>query len=317
MHSHNIAAWRHDHIFGNDDRRHAESKTLLVVAVTFIFMVVEISAGIAYQSMALLADGVHMASHAAALGISAAAYIYARRKASDDRYAFGVGKVNSLAAFASAVVLFCFAAAMIAESIGRLISPVTPAYDQALIVACLGLAVNLFSAYILSSGTHHPDHKPAGNQHHDHDRQHDHGDQNLRAAYLHVVADALTSILAIIALIAAKLDGWVWADPAMGIVGGLIVLRWSAMLLRDTSRILLDHQAPPNVLRAITESIERETTDRVTDLHVWRIGQHGYAAEIALVTDEVRAPEMYKRLIPSSLNISHITVEVNRCPVPH
>lgn len=312
MHTHNLATWQHDHTFGNDLRRPAESKTLLVVGITLVFMVIEVSAGIVYQSMALLADGVHMASHAAALGISAAAYIYARRRASDDRYTFGVGKVNSLAAFASAIVLLCFALAMITESISRLIVPITPSYDQALVVASLGLAVNLLSAYVLSTGAHH-DHGPIDHHEWQHNL-HDHDDQNLRAAIVHVLADALTSILAIVALIAAKLYGWRWADPAMGVVGGIIVLRWSTMLLKETSCTLLDRQAPLAIRRAVMASLENDTTDRVADLHVWKIGQQNYAAEIALVTDNVQEPNEYKRKIPGELNISHIAIEVHQCP---
>jgi cation diffusion facilitator family transporter len=208
MHTQRLERWHHQHVFGQDRVRAGERRTLLVVMLTATMMVVEIAAGLAFGSMALLADGLHMASHATALGISVFAYVYARRLAGDPRYSFGTGKVNPLAGFASAVLLVIFAAAMAWESIARLIHPIPIALDQALVVAAAGLLVNGASALIL-----------AGPGRHDHGHPHHRHDHNLRAAYLHVLADALTSLLAIVALLAAKLFGAIWLDPVMGVVG--------------------------------------------------------------------------------------------------
>jgi cation diffusion facilitator family transporter len=214
--------------------------------------------------MALLADGLHMASHAAALGIAFLAYVAARRYATDERFSFGTGKLNSLAGFASAVLLLGFALIMVTESTTRFINPVAISYDQALLVAVLGLLVNGLSAWILAAMPHDHDHA------HEHEHHHDH---NLRAAYLHVLADALTSILAIIALLAAKYYGANWMDPMMGIVGAVLVARWSYGLICDSARVLLDRQANASLIDALRASIEREASNRVTDLHCWSVGR--------------------------------------------
>ena len=295
---------QHDHVFGQDQQRAGERRTLFVVALTAVMMVVEIVAGIAYGSMALLADGLHMGSHAAALGIAVVAYVVSRKLASDRRFSFGVGKINSLAGFASAVMLLGFALVMVVESTDRLISPVPISFDQALLVAVLGLLVNGASAWILVSTPH--DHG-----HHHHHGSHEHHDHNLRAAYLHVLADALTSLLAIVALLAGKHMGAVWLDPVMGIVGATLVARWSYGLIRDASRVLLDSQASAHHIEAVRKAIEQDSSDRVTDLHVWSIGHGIYAAEMAIVTDKPKAIGEYKSLIPSSLGIVHTTVEVH------
>jgi len=281
-------------------------------------MVVEIAAGLIYSSMALLADGLHMASHATALGIAVFAYVVSRRLANDRRFAFGVGKINSLAGFASAVMLMGFALVMVIESVDRLINPLAISFDQALIVAVVGLLVNGVSAWVLMSTPHEHHH---GRDHdHDHNDDHshtdDHGhshrghDHNLRAAYLHVLADALTSLLAIVALLAGKYMGAGWLDPAMGIVGAILVVRWSWSLIRDTGRVLLDHQAEDHHLAVLRESIEGNSTDRITDLHVWSIGHGIFAAEIAIVSDEPKTPDFYKSRIPPQLDIAHVTVEI-------
>ncbi|UCG73058.1 MAG: CDF family Co(II)/Ni(II) efflux transporter DmeF, partial [Chromatiales bacterium] len=225
MHTKNIGKWRHDHVFDQDRKRSGEKRTLIVVMMTAVMMVIEIAAGLAYGSMALLADGLHMASHTAALGIALVAYIVSRRLAADHRFAFGVGKINSLAGFASAVLLLGFAVAMVTESVDRLINPLAIAFDQALIVAVVGLIVNGVSAWILMSTPHD----------HGHGHAHEHHDHNLRAAYLHVLADALTSVLAIVALLAGKYFGAGWLDPMMGIVGACLVARWSLGLIRESS----------------------------------------------------------------------------------
>ncbi len=301
MHTQKLSGRTHDHVFGQDQQRAGEKRTLVIVILTAVMMVVEIAAGLIYGSMALLADGLHMASHATALGIAVFAYVISRHLASDRRFAFGVGKINSLAGFASAVMLLGFALVMVIESTDRLINPLSIAFDQALVVAVAGLVVNGVSAWVLESTPH------------DHVHGHDQHDHNLRGAYLHVLADAVTSLLAIVALLAGKYMGANWLDPAMGIVGAVLVTRWSYGLIRDTSRVLLDNQAEEHHVVALRESIEGHSTDRVTDLHIWSIGHGIFAADIAVVSDDPKTPDHYKSLIPSKLNIVHATVEVHRC----
>ena len=301
MHTQQLSGWTHDHVFGQDRKRAGEKRMLLIVVITAVMMVVEIAAGLIYGSMALLADGLHMASHATALGIAVFAYVISRRLASDRRFAFGVGKINSLAGFASAVMLLGFALVMVIESTDRLMNPLSIAFDQALVVAVVGLVVNGASAWVLISTPH------------EHGHGHDHHDHNLRGAYLHVLADAVTSLLAIVALLAGKYMGASWLDPAMGIIGAVLVARWSYGLIRDTSRILLDSQAEERHVVALRETIEEHSTDRVTDLHIWSIGHGIFAAEIAIVSDDPQSPDHYRSLIPSNLKIVHATVEVHRC----
>ncbi|MGB5607249.1 MAG: CDF family Co(II)/Ni(II) efflux transporter DmeF, partial [Gammaproteobacteria bacterium] len=242
MHTKTTRQWQHDHIFGQDKVRPGERRTLWVILITATMMVIEITAGLVYGSMALLADGLHMASHTAALGITTIAYVYTRRCAADSRFCFGTGKVNAFAGYTSAVLLALFALLMAWESINRLFNPVEIAFNQAIVVAVLGLIVNGVSMIMLGGHHHGHDHE---HQHADpHHHRHEHTDHNLRAAYLHVLADALTSLLAIFALLAGKFMGLNWMDPVMGIVGAILVARWSLGLIRDTSGILLDHQAP-------------------------------------------------------------------------
>ena len=305
MHTHDLKRWQHEHVFEQDQVRAGEKRTLLIVALTAIMMIVEIVAGLAYGSMALLADGLHMASHATALGITVLAYVLARRFAADSRFTFGTGKVNSLAGFASAVLLLGFAVVMVTESSDRLINPVVISFDQAILVALIGLVVNGVSAWVLASTPHH--HHETG---HSHAHHHDH---NLRAAYLHVLADALTSVLAIVALIAGKYTGAIWMDPLMGIVGAALVARWSYGLIRDSAKVLLDRRAHGDFDQSLRNAIENSSTDRISDLHIWGIGHNIYAAEIAIVSDEPRSPNHYKSIIPDELNIVHVTVEVHHC----
>jgi cation diffusion facilitator family transporter len=304
MHETDTERRQHDHVFAQDKVRPGESRTLLVVVITATMMIIEIAAGFVYGSMALLADGLHMASHAAALGIAFLAYVVARRLAADERFSFGTGKLNSLAGFASAVLLLGFALIMVTESASRFINPVDISYNQALVVAFLGLIVNGLSAWIFAATPHdHHDHHGHGHAHH-----HDH---NLRAAYLHVLADALTSVLAIIALLAAKFYGANWLDPFMGIVGAVLVSRWSYGLIRDSARVLLDRQADETVMAAIRESLEGDSGDRITDLHCWSIGPGIYAADLAIVSDNPQSPDDYRSRIPVKLGVVHATVEVH------
>lgn len=323
MHEDNLHLWQHSHAFGQDVRRPGETRTLIVIAITAVMMVVEIAAGIAFGSMALLADGLHMASHTAALTINAFAYIYARRHAHNEQFSFGTGKVNTLGGYTGAVLLAGFALLMVWESAVRLISPVEIAFNQAIFVAVLGLIVNGASVLIL--GHHHhpnqaqdmPEQFEAHTHYHDHAHEHGHGhhhhDHNLVAAYLHVLADALTSLLAIFALLGAKYFGFVWADPLMGIVGAVLVGKWSLGLLHSTSTVLLDREGPDDMRKVIKERIEAEDDNRVADLHVWAVGPNIYSVILSLVTHDPKPVEHYKRLIPPGLGIMHIVVEVHEC----
>ncbi|MEZ5572854.1 MAG: CDF family Co(II)/Ni(II) efflux transporter DmeF [Halioglobus sp.] len=320
MHTHKVEHWKHDHVFSQNQQRAGENRTIAIVILTAVMMVVEIVAGITYGSMALLADGLHMASHTTALGIAVFAYVVSRKLAADRRFAFGVGKINSLAGFASAVLLMGFALYMLIESAERLINPKVISFDSALVVAVLGLVVNGVSAWVLMSTPHGHGHahRHEHTRDHDHDHDHDHDqqeghDHNLRAAYMHVLADALTSVLAIFALLAGKYLGAQWLDPVMGLAGAALVARWAYSLIRDTARVLLDHQVDDHRLENLRLAIEGESTDRITDLHLWTIGHEIYAAEIALVSDSPQPPQHYKSRIPPSLNIVHATVEVHQC----
>ena len=304
MHTNGLDEWQHSHVFGQDQQRAGEMRTLFVVALTASMMVIEIITGLLYGSMALLADGLHMASHALALGIAVFAYVISRRSATDRSYSFGVGKINSLAGFASAVLLMGFALLMVTESTNRLIDPLPISFDQALIVAAIGLIVNGASAWILMSTPHEHGHGHAHDHHHDH---------NLRAAYLHVLADALTSILAIAALLAGKYFGANWLDPAMGFVGAALVARWSFGLIKDSSRVLLDKEADEERVIELRQSIEGDSSDRIADLHLWSIGHGIYAVELSIVSDNPATPAHYKSLIPDHLNVVHATVEIHRC----
>jgi len=295
----------HEHHFGQHKQRGGEPRTKVVVVLTAATMVVEIVAGLVFGSMALLADGLHMASHAAALGLAVVAYVFARRRAHDERFTFGTGKVNALAGFASAVILAIFALLMAGESVHRFIEPVPIAFDQAILVAVLGLAVNGASVVILR-GDHEISH------HHHHHGGHKGGhDHNLRAAHLHVLADALTSVFAIVALVTAKNFGAVWMDPAMGIVGGVLVAVWAWGLVRETSSILLDRQASRDVVDRVRGAVESDGRMRVVDLHIWSIGP-GYRA--AIIGVEATAPGISIRdvqtTIPRDLGIEHLTVEL-------
>lgn len=326
MHSHDIHHYGHSHRFAGAAKQDSERRTLLVVALTGAMMVAEIVAGIATGSMALLADGWHMGSHFAALGLAAFAYCFARRHAENRSYTFGTGKVGPLAGFASAVALGLIALGMAYESTLRLINPVEIAFSTALIVAAVGLAVNLVSALLLG-GHHHHDHGHHGHHDHPHDHDHDHGhhahaaehrvghhrDHNLRAAYVHVLADALTSVLAIVALAGGAVLGIRWLDPAMGIVGAAVILWWSWGLIRNSSAVLLDREADGSIAEAVRSLIEADADNRVADLHLWQVGAGHLALIVSVVTHHPRPPSHYRSLLASIPNLSHVTIEVVPC----
>jgi cation diffusion facilitator family transporter len=296
----------HDHVFGQDRRRSSERRTIIVVALTLVTMVVEIASGLVFGSMALLADGLHMASHAAALGVTAFAYRYARRHATDPRFSFGTGKVNALAGFAGAILLVIFAMWMSIETTVRFINPVPIVFDRALMVAVLGLLVNGASVLIL--GGH--GHEHASEDHGPHSHEAHGGDHNFRAAYLHVLADALTSVLAIGALLGGKYMGAVWLDPVMGFVGAALVARWSYGLLRSSAWVLLDRQADPNIVEEIRSALDSIPGTMVTDLHVWSIGPGLFAAIISIQAEHAEPSAAYRMALPEALNVVHATFQI-------
>ena len=310
MHTRAVSDWQHDHLFEQDKPRPGEKRTLIVVALTAVAMVVELAAGLAFGSMALLADGLHMASHTAALGIAVAAYVYTRRQAHNRNWTFGTGKVNALGGFASALLLVLFAVLMAWESTDRIFNPVAIAFNEAILVAIAGLAVNAACMVILGfggQGGHHHHH------HHHHGGAHGHGDHNLRGAYLHVLADALTSLLAIFALVSGKFFGLMWMDPMIGILGAALVTHWAWGLLRNSSGVLLDRQAPRETCDRIRQALEGGGDDRVADLHVWSIGPNIYAMACAVITHEPKPPQHYRNLLPREAGIVHSTIEVHHC----
>lgn len=298
----------HDHVFLGANHDDNARRTLWVVALTAAMMFAEIVAGYLTGSMALLADGFHMATHAGALGVAAAAYAYARRHAHDPRYSFGTGKVGDLAGFASALVLGLVALGIGVESVRRLLEPASVAFGEATVVAVAGLIVNIISALLLSGGHHHGHRHEHGHAHDGHQHGHGHGhDNNLRSAYMHVLADALTSVLAIAALLSGRFLGWTWLDPAMGIVGAIVIARWSWSLMRDTAAVLLD-RTDDHVADEVREETERPGDAAITDLHVWRLGPDAHAA-IVSVTGSVTVDSILARLKPVH-ELKHVTVEI-------
>ncbi len=367
MHTQRIEAWRHEHVFLGASHERNERRTWLVVGLTAAMMVAEIVGGLIFGSMALLADGWHMFTHAAALAIAALAYRFARRHARDPRFSFGTGKLGELAGFASAIILWLVAIFIIWESGQRLIDPATIVFEQAIAIAAIGLVVNLVCAAILWDGhahhhghAHGHDHGPAHGgardshrhahggtrddthshapsllptrddphdhaHHDDHDHEHDHHhhdhapakaatDHNLRGAYLHVLADALTSVLAIAALLAGWLYGWNWMDPVVGIVGALVILRWSIGLLRSAGAVLLDAVPDRSIAREIATRLETGG-DRLADLHLWRLGPGHLGLLATIVSDHPQAPDSYKARLADLPGLSHVTVEVQPCRI--
>ncbi|MCU1773411.1 CDF family Co(II)/Ni(II) efflux transporter DmeF [Pseudomonas sp. 13B_3.2_Bac1] len=297
----------HDHQFLGASHDENARRTLWVVALTFVMMIGEIAAGYLTGSMALLADGFHMATHAGALGIAAAAYGFARRNANNRRYSFGTGKVGDLAGFASAMVLGLVSLGIAGESIFRLFEPTTVAFGEATVIAIVGLGVNVLSAFLLM-GHHGHDH---GHQHdhaHGHDHHHHH-DNNLRSAYVHVLADALTSVLAIAALLAGRYLDWVWLDPVMGIVGSIVIAKWAYNLMRDSAAVLLDTTDEP-VAAEIRELLETSDDVRISDLHVWQVGPQARAAIVSVVAAAGVTVEAIRERLAPVHELSHLTIEL-------
>ena len=361
MHIHNLDQWKHEHVFLDAETSAAnEKRVFYVVLLTFAMMLIEISAGIIFNSMALLADGWHMATHAGALGLTVFAYRYARRHAKDQQFTFGVGKVEILGGYTNAILLGLVALFVAYESIDHMINPQDIAFNEAMLVAFLGLLVNIASVWLLGDNHHHGhshghghghahghshshghehehshghehDHNHGHDHNHDHEHHdhHDHGsqtraaahhhqptksdDSNLKGAYLHVLADALTSVLAIAALLLGKYFGWVWTDALMGLIGAALIGQWSYLLLKETGGTLLDRVASTELPQKIRSEIESKADNRVVDLHVWYVGANKYAAILSIVTHYPRDPDHYKSMLESLPALAHVTVEVHRC----
>lgn len=332
MHNTDLSDWIHDHVF-DEGSEAAEKSTRIVMWITAVMMVVEIVAGWWFNSMALLADGWHMSSHAVAIGLSAFAYAAARRYAQDPRFSFGTWKIEVLAGFTSAIFLIGVAVLMVMGSIERLIAPAPIHYPEAIAVGVLGLLVNLVCAWVLGHA-HHDHHHQGSHAHHVHHAHHEHHhhashdhahashdhahqhDLNLKSAYLHVVADAATSVLAIVALVGGWLYGWSWLDPAMGIVGAALVGLWAKGLVKETAKVLLDREMDHPVVDDIRQAIAHETfsaNTRVTDLHVWRVGKKAYACAMNLVTrDPEVTPASVRERLAVHAEVVHITIEIHR-----
>lgn len=309
MDERSIAPWRHDHIFLGADHARNARKTRAVIWLCGATMAAEIVGGGLFHSLAVVADGVHMGTHVSALAIAAFAYSYASRHARDERFAFGTGKVGDLAAFASAIVLAIVALGVAGESIVHLLQPPTIAFREAIPIAGLGLAVNLVSVFLLRDdhGHGHDDH----HQHHPHDHGHDHEhrDLNLRAAYIHVMADAGVSVLALLGLTAGLLLGWVWMDAVMGLIGAAVIANWAWGLVRAAGAVLLDRRPESGLYAEVQSRLEQEG-DRIADLHLWRVGPGHLAAAVTLVSDRPRSPDYYKRRLAGLNHLSHVTIEV-------
>ncbi len=349
-HTHDLDPWRHSHRFDSGNRE-GETRTRWVLALTLVTMCAEVSAGWWTGSMALLADGWHMGTHAMALGIAALAYAVARRHGDDSRYAFGTWKIEVLGGFASALVLVLVAVAIAAESALRLWRAEPVSAQTALIVAVLGLVVNLVSAWLLHGSDSHGDAHAHGARsgdgaghtrgdehgqaHHGHDHGHAHAhahahshtggahatrsrdaaaaDLNLRGAYLHVLADALTSVLAIVALSAALWLGWWWLDPLVGVLGAVVIAVWARGLLRESANVLLDREMDHPLARTLRAALEADGDAKVADLHLWRVGREQFAAIVCIVADAPLAPAAYRERLSAHQELVHVSVEVNRC----
>jgi cation diffusion facilitator family transporter len=320
---HDHGMWTRDHVFLGASHGRSESKAKLAALVTAVFMAVEIGCGLAYHSIALLADGVHMATHVGALGLAAGAYWLARRHAGNARFTIGSGKFGDLAAFSSAIILGITALAVAVESIERLINPAVVQYGDALLIACIGLCVNLVSAFILKDDDHghahgHSHAKAQDHSHdHGHEHTHDHAparDNNMRAAYVHVLADAATSVLAIVALACGYFFRLGFLDPLSGFIGAFVIASWAYGLIRDSAMVLLDADSNPKRSSAIKAMIEEEMGGRVADLHLWRLGPGHEGLIVSLVSPDATSAEQIKAALRKHYpDLSHVTVEVAVC----
>ena len=311
MNSDDLSDWTHDHAFDSNSEV-AERSTRLVMWITVVMMFVEILAGWAFNSMSLLADGWHMSSHALAIGLSAMAYATARTYANDPRFAFGTWKIEILAGFSSALFLLGVAVTMVIGSLERLLSPQAIQYEEAIIVGVLGLAVNIVCAYILGQAHHQHDHANDHSQH-AHDHHPHHHDLNLKSAYFHVVADAFTSVLAIVALLGGWLYSWAWLDPVMGIVGAVLVALWAKSLILETAKVLLDREMDHPVVQEIKDAVQADGQTRVTDLHVWRVGKKVYSCALTAVTQDAQlTPNTLRERLAVHEEIIHSTIELHQ-----
>ena len=320
MHTENLSNWIHDHVFHVSNEA-AEKSTRIVMWITALMMVVEIAAGWWFNSMALLADGWHMSSHAVAIGLSAFAYATARRYARDPRFTFGTWKIEILGGFASAIFLLGVAVMMLVGSVERIVSPQAIRYQEAIVIAILGLVVNVVCALILGQAHHHGHGHSHGHGHgHDHHHAHHghhHHDLNLKSAYVHVIADAATSVLAIAALFGGWLFGWAWLDPLMGVVGAVLVAVWAKGLIADTAKVLLDREMDHPVVDEIREVVETGADageTRIADLHVWRVGKQVYSCAMTVVThDRSLTPDLVRQRLSVHEEVVHSTIEIHCC----
>ena len=309
-----LAEWTHEHVFESGNHA-AERRARTVMWITIVMMVVEIGAGWWFNSMALLADGWHMSSHALAIGLSAFAYAAARRYARDPRFTFGTWKIEILAGYTSALLLLGVAVLMLAGSVERLLAPEPIHYRDAMLVAALGLIVNIVCVFILGAGHQHGGHGHHHGRHHDHGHGHQHADLNLKAAYIHVVADAATSVLALAALAGGWMYGWSWLDPVMGMVGAVLVALWAKNLFIETAKVLLDREMDHPVVAEIREALETgpgPLHPQVVDLHVWRVGKESYSCAVSVVTsDRGLTPRILRERIAIHEEVVHTTIEVH------
>jgi cation diffusion facilitator family transporter len=311
----------HSHVFLGTGHERNERKTWAVIALCATMMIVEIVGGTLYGSLALVADGLHMSTHAGAMLIAALAYTYARRHADDSRFVFGTGKLGDLAGFSSAIVLAMIALLIGYEAIARFLAPVPIHFTEAIPIAVVGLLVNVVSAWLLSGGDH-PGHRHGPESEHDHPAEtrasHEHGrsgaahrDNNIRSAYIHVMADAAVSVLAITGLVLARFFGWMWMDPLAGTIGALVIANWSYGLMRDTGRILLDMNPDQRITAQVREAIESSGA-RLIDLHLWRLGPGHLGAVVSVLTSEDHDCAFYRARLRQFKALSHVTVEVTK-----
>jgi cation diffusion facilitator family transporter len=306
----------HHHIFLGQDHDRAERRTWVVIILCSAMMIAEVVGGALFGSLALIADGLHMSTHAGALLLAALAYSYARKYANDRNFSFGTGKFGDLAGFSSAIVLAMIALLIGYEACARLLNPVAISFNEAIPIAALGLAVNVASAWLLSGGHHHGhshDHSHGHDHGEEHGQQHGHGahhrDNNMRAAIVHVMADAAVSVLVIVGLVLARAFGWLWMDPVAGLIGAAVIANWSVGLLRDTGGILLDRTPDPDTVERVRIAIESDG-DQVTDLHLWRLGPGHLGAIVSVATSGTREAAYYRQRLAGFADLSHVTVEV-------